>query len=69
MKRREFIALLGGAAIAAPRVARAQHPAMPVIGFLHSGAPEQNVKRMAAWRKGLEDTGFVEGQNVAIEYR
>jgi putative ABC transport system substrate-binding protein len=69
MKRRKFITLIGGGAIALPLAALAQHSAMPVIGFLHSGAPEQNVKRMAAWRKGLNEAGFVEGHNVAIEYR
>jgi putative tryptophan/tyrosine transport system substrate-binding protein len=72
MNRREFMSLLGGAATAPllhSPAARAQTAAMPVIGFLHSGAPEQNVKRFAAWRKGLEKAGLVEGQNVAIEYR
>jgi putative ABC transport system substrate-binding protein len=69
VKRREFIALLGGATIAGPLAARAQQPTMPVVGFLHSGSPEQNVQRLAAYRKGLSDAGFVEGQNVAIEYR
>jgi putative tryptophan/tyrosine transport system substrate-binding protein len=72
MKRRQFISLVGAAA-ATPLlyspVARAQKAAMPVIGFLHSGAPEQNVKRLAAWRKGLDDVGFVEDRNVTIEYR
>ena len=68
MRRREFFTLLGGAA-AWPFAARAQQPLTPVIGFLHAGSPEQNIQRLAAYRKGLSDTGFVEGQNVAIEFR
>jgi hypothetical protein len=68
MRRREFIAGLGGAASWSLAV-RAQRMPMQVIGFLHAGSPDQNVKRLTAFRKGLGDVGFVEGQNVAIEYR
>jgi putative ABC transport system substrate-binding protein len=69
MKRRQFITLIGGAAAVWPLTVRAQQPAIPVLGFLHSGLAEPNAIFVTAFRRGLNETGFVEGRNLAIEFR
>jgi putative tryptophan/tyrosine transport system substrate-binding protein len=68
MRRRDLLGLLGGAAVTWPLGARAQKPAMPVIGYLHSGSPGPFASEASAFRQGLKETGHVEGQNVAIEF-
>ena len=69
IRRREFISTLWGMAVAWPFVARAQQTAMPVIGYLNSGSPESDTPRLTGLRRGLNESGYVEGRNLVIEYR
>src|SRR5262245_44538943 len=71
MRRREVITIIGGAAASWPLTARAQQPALPVVGFMHIYSPndEGALRYVAAFQQGLKETGFIEGQNVAVEYR
>src|SRR5438477_11828450 len=69
VRRRDFIALVGGAAAAWPRVARAQQRAMPLVAFLNGGSRDGYAPMVTAFRQGLKEAGFVEGQNMAVEFR
>src|SRR3974390_554741 len=68
MRRREFVTYVGGV-VAWPLVARAQQPAMPVIGYLNSGSPDSDSSRLTGLRHGLNEAGYVEGRNLVVEYR
>src|SRR5262249_12704304 len=68
-RRREFVTLLGGAAAAWPLAARAQQPALPVTGYFSRRAPEAEAPILGAFRRGLEETGYLAGRNIAIEFR
>ena len=68
MRRRDFIKVVAGSAMTWPLAARAQRPAMPVIGFIRDGSADTAARYVAAFRKGMNEAGYVEGQNVTVEY-
>src|SRR4030081_1250092 len=69
MRRRKFLGVLGGAAVSWPTLSRGQQPGMPVIGFMSGRSPDDAAHLVAAFRQGLGEAGFIEGQNIVIEYR
>jgi putative ABC transport system substrate-binding protein len=69
MQRRDFIKVIAGSVVAWPLAARAQQPTMPVIGFMNAASAQSYTRHLSAFLKGLAETGYVDGQNVAIEYR
>src|SRR5262245_43936236 len=69
MRRRDFTLLAGGAALLWPHLARAQQRALPVVGFLHAGSPDNNADRLRALHQGLKDAGYIDGDDVTVHYR
>jgi len=69
MRRREFLGVLGGAAVAWPLAAQAQQPALPIVGFVNGASAQSYARELAAFLKGLSEAGYVDGENVVVEYR